>query len=198
MPVALASRWHHTLTRACVDNRPIRLCHFLFVLQLSLNSSLIAHNCCSEWKNSFSALGIQSSEEWQPQHHKLLKMVSSLLTYEAWSDMSKGRVTTHPPIFPLHCPISSWVHSLDLVDSLSLSIPLWVSRGGIPICNSQVTTVPLKGFAVKLKSIFWDERIGDPKPSDNIFPNKSLGIHVLDICQWFSFDPLGEVIRVDQ
>ena len=38
----------------------------------------------------------------------------------------------------------------------------------------------------------------DPKPSGNIFPNKSLGIHVLDICQWFSFNPLGEVIRANQ
>ena len=32
----------------------------------------------------------------------------------------------------------------------------------------------------------------------NIFPNKSLGIHVLDVSQWFSFNPLGEVICADQ
>ena len=38
----------------------------------------------------------------------------------------------------------------------------------------------------------------DPKPSDNIFPNKSLGIHVPIICQWFSFNRLSEVICTDQ
>ena len=40
--------------------------------------------------------------------------------------------------------------------------------------------------------------MGDPKLSDNIFPNQSLGIHVPDICQWFNFNPLGEVIHADQ
>ena len=40
--------------------------------------------------------------------------------------------------------------------------------------------------------------MGDPKPSDNIFPNKSLGIHIRDICQWFNFNPLSEVICADQ
>ena len=30
------------------------------------------------------------------------------------------------------------------------------------------------------------------------FPNKSLCIRIPDICQWFSFNPLGEVIRADQ
>ena len=38
----------------------------------------------------------------------------------------------------------------------------------------------------------------DSKPSENIFPNKLFGIHILDICQWFSFDPFGEVIYADQ
>ena len=72
------------------------------------------------------------------------------------------------------------------------------NRGGMHIRNSQVTTVPSEGFTIKLKTIIQDEGMGDPKPSDNIFPNKSLGIHVLDICQWFSFNPLGKVIYVDQ
>ena len=63
--------------------------------------------------------------------------------------------------------------------------------------NSQVTTVPSEGFTIKLKTIVQDKGLRDPEPSDNIFPNKSLGIHVPDICQWFSFNPLGEVIRVD-
>ena len=69
--------------------------------------------------------------------------------------------------------------------------------GGIPIRKSQVTTVPLEDFAIKLKTIVRDEGMGDPKPSDNIFPKKSLGIHVLDICQWFNFNPL-EVICANQ
>ena len=38
----------------------------------------------------------------------------------------------------------------------------------------------------------------DPKPSDNIFTNKSLGIYVPDICQWFNFNPLAEVIHANQ
>ena len=80
--VALALRWHHTLAWACVNNRPIEPWHFLFVLQLSLSSSPIAHYCYSEWKNSFSAWGIQSLEEWQPRPHKSLKRESSQWTYE--------------------------------------------------------------------------------------------------------------------
>ena len=50
MSMALALRWHHTLTWACVNNRPVGPWHFLFVLQLSLCSSLIAHHCCLEKK----------------------------------------------------------------------------------------------------------------------------------------------------
>ena len=38
----------------------------------------------------------------------------------------------------------------------------------------------------------------NPKPGDNIFPKKSLGIHIPDIWQWFNFNPLGEVIRANQ
>ena len=36
------------------------------------------------------------------------------------------------------------------------------------------------------------------KPSDNILSNKFFGVHVLDIFQWFNFDPLGKVIRANQ
>ena len=38
----------------------------------------------------------------------------------------------------------------------------------------------------------------DPKPSNNIFSNKSLGIYVPDICQWFGFNPFSEVICTDE
>ena len=37
----------------------------------------------------------------------------------------------------------------------------------------------------------------DPELSYNILPNKSLGILVLDVIQWFSFNLLGEVICAD-
>ena len=57
--MALALRWHHTPAWACVDSRPTGPWHSPFVLRLSLNSSLIAHHCCLEWKNLF--LGGKSS-----------------------------------------------------------------------------------------------------------------------------------------
>ena len=94
-------------------------------------------------------------------------------------------------------PLFKSIHC-DLVDSLDLSIPQWISRSGIPILNAQVTTVPPKGFAIKLKTIVRDKGMRDPKSSDNIFSHKYLGIHVPDVYQWFSFNPLGEVIRTDQ
>ena len=77
-------------------------------------------------------------------------------------------------------PLLQSIH-YDLIDSLGLSIPLWISQGGIPILNAQVTTVPPESFTIKLKTIVRDEGMRDPKPSDNIFPNKSLGLHVPDI-----------------
>ena len=86
----------------------------------------------------------------------------------------------------------------DLIDSLNLSIPLRISQGGILIRNSQVTIVPPEGLTIKLKVIIRNEGIRDPKLSDNILPNKSLGIQVPDIDQWFNFNPLGEVICVDR
>ena len=86
----------------------------------------------------------------------------------------------------------------DLINSLDLSIPLRISRSRISIRNFQVATVPSEGFTIKLKSIVQDECMRDAKPSNNVFPNKSLGIYILDICQQFSFNPLGEVIHADQ
>ena len=78
-----------------------------------------------------------------------------------------------------------------------MPILLWIGQGGISICNLQVTTVPPEGFAIKLKAVVQDKGIRDLEPSDNIFLNKSLGVHVPDICQWFSFNPFGEIIRVN-
>ena len=86
----------------------------------------------------------------------------------------------------------------DLIDCFSLSISLWICRGGISICYAQVTAIPLEGIAIKLKTIIRDECMRDPKPSDNVFPNKYRSIHIPDICQRLSFNPLGEVILADQ
>ena len=79
-----------------------------------------------------------------------------------------------------------------------LNFHIWICRGGISICYAQVTAIPPKGFAIKLKTIVRDECTRDSKSSDNIFPKKSLGIYVLDICKWFNFNSFGEVICTDQ
>ena len=62
-PMALASCWHYTLTWVYVNNTLVGPWHYLFALQLSPSFSLIAHLFYSEWKNSFSLLGIQFPEE---------------------------------------------------------------------------------------------------------------------------------------
>ena len=71
-------------------------------------------------------------------------------------------------------------------------------QGGISICYVQVIAIPPEGFAIELKTVVQDEGTRDSESSDNIFLNKSLGIHNPDICQWFSFNPFGEVIYADQ
>ena len=38
----------------------------------------------------------------------------------------------------------------------------------------------------------------DSELGDKVSSNKLLGIHVSDICQWFGFDPFGEVISTDE
>ena len=82
----------------------------------------------------------------------------------------------------------------DLIDSFNLPIPL----GGISICYTQVIAIPPEGFVIELKTVVRDEGTRDSKLSNNIFPNKSLGIHIPNICQWFNFNPFGEVIRANQ
>ena len=85
----------------------------------------------------------------------------------------------------------------DLINSLSLSFSLRISWNGIPACDTEITIISHEGFAVELKAIVRDEGMKDPELCDNIFLNKFLGIYVLDICQRFSFNPLGEVIRIN-
>ena len=86
----------------------------------------------------------------------------------------------------------------DLVNNFDLSIPLGISWGRIPIRNSQITTVSLEGFAIKLKNVVQDKGTRDPKTRDNVFPNKLLGIYIPDICQGLSFNPLSKVVHANQ
>ena len=97
------------------------------------------------------------------------------------------------------CIIQPFLESVnyDLVNSLGLSISLGICWGGIPIRYSQVTTVSLEGFAIKLKAIVRDEGTRDFESSDNVFPDKFLGIYIPDIYQGFDFDPFSEVVRAN-
>ena len=67
--------------------------------------------------------------------------------------MSREHVEARPP-FAL-CIIQPLLESIqyDLIDSLDLLIPLRISRSGIPIRDTQFTTVPSESFAIKLKSV---------------------------------------------
>ena len=67
----------------------------------------------------------------------------------------------HPFSHRIIQPLLESIH-YDLINSLGLSIPLGVSRGGISICNSQITTVPPKGLAIKLKAIIRDQGFWNP------------------------------------
>ena len=86
----------------------------------------------------------------------------------------------------------------NLVNSFSLSVPLGIGWSGIPVCNSQLTTTSPKGFAVELKSIVRDEGMRYSEASDNVFPDKLLYVHILDICQRLGFNLFGEVVYADQ
>ena len=96
-------------------------------------------------------------------------------------------------IQPLFQPVD-----YNFVNSFSLSITLGVSRSGIPVCNSQVTTVSPEGLAIKLKADVRDEGVGDPKSSNDVLPDKLLGIHIPDIGQGLGFDPFGEIVCANQ
>ena len=74
---------------------------------------------------------------------------------------------------PLFQPID-----YNLINSFGLSISLRVGRGGIPICNSQATTISSEGFAIKLKAIVQDEGMRDPKSNNNVLLDELLGIHI--------------------
>ena len=103
----------------------------------------------------------------------------------------------HPSSFRIIQSLLEPIH-YNFVSSLGMTIPLGVSRGRIPIRNFQITIVSPKGFAIKLKSIVRDEGMRDPKPGDNIFPDKFLGIHLSDVRQGLDFNPFDEIVCADQ
>ena len=49
-----------------------------------------------------------------------------------------------------------------------------------------------------MKAVVRDEGVGDPKSSNDVLPDKFLGIHIPDIGQGLSFDPFGEIVCADQ
>ena len=85
----------------------------------------------------------------------------------------------------------------DLVNSFSLFVPLRICWSGVPVCNSQLTTVSPKGFAVELKFIVRDEGMRYPEASDNVLLEKLLYVHISDIHKRLSFNQFGEIICAD-
>ena len=65
-------------------------------------------------------------------------------------------------------------------------------------CNSQLTAISPKGFAVELKSIVRDEGMRYSEASDNVLLDKLLYVHISDIRQRLSFNLFGEIVRADQ
>ena len=93
-------------------------------------------------------------------------------------------------------PLLESIH-YDLVNNLDLSIPLRISWYRISFCNSQITAVSFERFAIKLKAIIRDKGARDPKLSNNVFPNKFLGVHVSDIRQGLNFNLFSKVVCAD-
>ena len=102
----------------------------------------------------------------------------------------------HPSSLRIIQPLLESVH-YNLINSLGLPIPLGISWGRISIRNSQFTAVSFEGFAIKLKVIVRDEGVRDPKPGDNIFPDKLLGVYIFDVRQGFGFNPLSKIVSAD-
>ena len=103
----------------------------------------------------------------------------------------------HPSSFRIIQLLFESVH-YDFVNSLGLTIPLEVSWGRVPICNSQITVVSLEGFAIKLKSIVRDEGTKDLELGENIFPNKLFGVNISYIRQKLGFNPFSEIFCTNQ
>ena len=86
----------------------------------------------------------------------------------------------HPFSLCVVQPLFRSIH-YNLVDSFSLPILLRIGRSGISILYPQVRTVLPEGFAIKLKAIIRDEGMRNLELSNNILPDKSFDIYILDI-----------------
>ena len=66
------------------------------------------------------------------------------------------------------------------------------------ILNSKVYAEVPEECIVKLSSVIRYQYLGHSKSTHNVLPHEIFNILLCDLRQGFSFDPLGEVIRVDQ
>ena len=73
-----------------------------------------------------------------------------------------------------------------------------ISWSGILVCNSQLTAISPKGFAVELESIVQDKGMRYFEVSDNVLLDKPLYVHILDIRQRLNFNPFGEIVCANQ
>ena len=113
----------------------------------------------------------------------LLRKGSLLWTFEALFDMSKGHVVVllfYPLSLGVVQSLFKSVH-YDLVNSLSLSISLQISRSGIPILYTQIKTIFPEGFAIKLKTIIRDECIKNPESSYNVLLDEPFDINISNV-----------------
>ena len=86
----------------------------------------------------------------------------------------------HPPSLGVIQPLLQSIHD-DLIYGLSLPISLRVGWSGIPVFYSQIRTVFLEGFTVKLKTVIRDEDVGNTEPRNYVLPDESFDIHIPDI-----------------
>ena len=103
----------------------------------------------------------------------------------------------NPPPFRVVQPLFQPIH-YSFIDGFRLPITLWVSWCGVSVGNSQLTAISSESFTVRLEAVVRDQGMRDSESSDDIFPNKFLGINVSNVCQWLSFDLFCEIIRADK
>ena len=124
-------------------------------LRSSIKSSLFSSRLsfCLEWISLSSALGIQFQKESQSWLHRSFKRVSPYCPMRGSLICPKNVWQLfHTFTFCIIQPLLESTH-YDLIDSLDLSIPLWISRGGVPLPNAQFITVPPEGFGRPLSEM---------------------------------------------
>ena len=102
----------------------------------------------------------------------------------------------HPFSLRIIQPLLKPIH-YDFINSFGLLFSLWIGWSGISIFYPQIGTVFPEGSAIELKAIIRDEGMRNPESSNNTLLEELFDIHIPDISQRFSFDPLGEIICAD-